>query len=308
MYPGEPGVVCMQVSARGLAEKSVGLSYRQPENQAMSTKEGRKGGGRMTWDREKQIIRGSYNKASSYYDELMEAPYQIFYRERIKRIIFDQIQPKGMVLDIGCGTGFPSRFLSEEGNKVVAFDISQNMVKKACESMTHRNSIHYLIFDAEEPYPFQESVFDYVTAIGSLSHVEKLSKSFSEIKRVCKAGARFVATFASRYWCCRILENFSVKTFILRSSQRIKSEEMIKTEKLISFLYDPRSLVNEMKGYFKILDVQGVGFVPFIAGIQSSTKLVEKMETYIKLEQKLARRKIFRNLGMGIMIVAGVLK
>jgi len=263
---------------------------------------------RMTWSKDKRIITDSYDEASSCYDKLMEAPYQIFYRERIKRVILDQIQPKGMVLDIGCGTGFPSRFLSEEGNKVVAFDISQNMVKKACESTTHRNSIHYLIFDAEAPYPFQESVFDYVMAIGSLSHVENLSKSLGEIKRVCKAGARFVATFSSRYWCCRILENFPLKTFLLRSSQRIKWEDMIKTRKLISFLYHTRPLVNEMKGYFKILDVQGVGFVPFIARIQSSTKLVEKMEMYIKLEQKLARRKIFRNLGMEIIIVAEVLK
>lgn len=262
----------------------------------------------MTWSKDKQIIRDSYDKASSCYDRLMEAPYQIFYRERIKRIILDQIQHKGVVLDIGCGTGFPSRLLSEQGNEVLAFDISQDMIKKACEFDTNSNSVHYFLFDAEERYPFRESVFDYVTAIGSLSHVENLSKPFNEIRRVSKAGSKFIATFSSKYWSYRIWENLSLKRILPKPSQRTKSEEMINANTLISFLYHPRSLVSEMKDYFKILDVQGIGFVPFIVGIKNSTKLAEKMETYIKLEQKLAKRGIFRSLGMEIMIIAEVLK
>ena len=100
------------------------------------------------------------------------------------------IMDSSFVLDIGCGTGFLSRELSLLAGRVVAVDISPEMLQMATKKSTSSNLIH--AYGDAQRLQFYDSSFDLVTMRMSLHHIEDTDKAISETHRVLKKGGRFV--------------------------------------------------------------------------------------------------------------------
>jgi len=81
-------------------------------------------------------------------------------------------------LDFGCGTGLASKVFERLEKRVVAFDISKEMLrftKKRC-------NIPLVLADALN-LPFKDKAFSTTCIIGVLHHVLDLDKAFEEITR-----------------------------------------------------------------------------------------------------------------------------
>ncbi len=89
-------------------------------------------------------------------------------------------QPTGAVLDLGCGTGFVSRFLPSSCLPT-GIDISANMA-----SVYSQEFGRAVVGDAES-LPFKEKSFDFVLSNFSL-HWTNLDKSLTEALRVSRQG------------------------------------------------------------------------------------------------------------------------
>lgn len=120
----------------------------------------------------------------------MESPAWIYiYVERAKSI-FDMLQPnKYRILEVGCGSGWAhlrSSRLAESESKIIAMDISKEMIKKA-RYYADKEHIHvdYLICDGQH-LPFKENSFDAVFCIGTLHHVEHPQKMINEMAKVAR--------------------------------------------------------------------------------------------------------------------------
>ncbi len=100
-------------------------------------------------------------------------------RESARKLV-DFVKPRGRVLDLGCGTGFVSRFLPE-GCEAFGVDISHGMVE------AYIKDFRYAVVGDAESLPFRDRSFDYVLSNFSL-HWTDLSKSFREALRVSKIG------------------------------------------------------------------------------------------------------------------------
>ncbi len=90
------------------------------------------------------------------------------------------VKPEGLVLDLGCGTGFVSSFLSEDC-RPFGLDISEGMLR--VYSLRFEGAI---LGDAES-LPFKDRSFDYILSNFSL-HWTDLSRSISEVLRVARRG------------------------------------------------------------------------------------------------------------------------
>jgi len=90
------------------------------------------------------------------------------------------VRPEGLVLDLGCGTGFVSSCLPE-GCRSVGLDISEGMLGR------YASHFGFAVLGDAEHLPFKDGSFDYVLSNFSL-HWTDLRRSVREAVRVARRG------------------------------------------------------------------------------------------------------------------------
>ena len=114
-----------------------------------------------------------------------ESPAGKFRWKRRVKMLTEFIKPDSTVLELGCGTGYFTQEIAKTGAKIVAIDISPELLKIA-ESNVPCQNVH---FKEENAYnmTFNDNQFDYVIGSSVLHHLD-IKKSISEIYRVLKDG------------------------------------------------------------------------------------------------------------------------
>jgi ubiquinone/menaquinone biosynthesis C-methylase UbiE len=106
--------------------------------------------------------------------------------------------PTDKVLDIGCGHGIVSEFLSTNGIAVTAIDISEKMLHEFRERIrTQKLQIDIKQCDAYD-LPFINEEFDVVVARMFLPHFPDWPTVLSEMVRVTKKGGKLLVHFPSK--------------------------------------------------------------------------------------------------------------
>lgn len=99
------------------------------------------------------------------------------------------IGPHAKVLDVGCGAGFLTNYLSLQGFDVTGVDLSQSSLDVA-KRYDETKRVQYLLADAYK-LPFADGSFDVVCAMDILEHVDDPAQLISEASRVLTPGGRF---------------------------------------------------------------------------------------------------------------------
>jgi len=249
-------------------------------------------------------IANFYNNFASVYDMLMEKPHQKFYRERIKEILRSYITPGSKVLDIGCGTGFPSIFLASEMTcTVYGIDVSERMIKKAKMNTPEnlKTKLRFSVLSASQIDVLREKGFDYVTSTyGPLNYVSNLENVLRKIQKCLRRGGYLIASLYSKYSYPRLKDKKHLKALIEGSQVY---PHCIGDKEVRIRMYDIDDLTRIIKNYFSIVTFEGICFIPFLLSLENSEKLIENLNYYLMLEKALAKKKPFVNLGMDILIV-----
>jgi len=133
-------------------------------------------------------IQKAYNDWSASYDtdeNLTRDLDQKVTREALANLRFKSI------LEIGCGTGKNTAFLSQIGTKVYAIDFSQGMIEKAREKVRAEN-VRFSIADITKKWPSEDGSYDLIICNLVLEHIEGLPFIFSEAFRVLEEKGRFL--------------------------------------------------------------------------------------------------------------------
>ena len=75
-------------------------------------------------------------------------------------------------LEIGCGTGAFARLLAERCKRVVALDLSREMIRVARSRSDRFRNLEFQLADAMQ-WEFPASHFDYICSIATLHHVQQ---------------------------------------------------------------------------------------------------------------------------------------
>jgi ubiquinone/menaquinone biosynthesis C-methylase UbiE len=108
-------------------------------------------------------------------------------------------EPLPFVMDVGCGTGLSTIALKEIAHKIIALDISSEMLALAPKS----NNLHYLLASAEN-IPISEPVFDLIIISQAVHWLDK-DKFFAEAKKVLKHSG-WIVVF-DNYYTGQIVDN-----------------------------------------------------------------------------------------------------
>ena len=124
-----------------------------------------------------------------FYDELFAAKpmnehitsgYDELYDMAFKK------EPKGLVLDLGCGTGAHSVRLVQRGYKVVSVDLTFQGALSARKRILEVGGEPMTVVADAEHLPFKDKAFDTVWAALLLHHFPKLDVLPGEIRRLAR--------------------------------------------------------------------------------------------------------------------------
>ena len=107
------------------------------------------------------------------------------------------LQNTGSVLELGCGNGFYTQFLTGSADQITATDISTDMVNAAKDKLAKYRNVNVEQADAYNT-EYENSSFDSVFMANLIHVVEKPGNLLSEIQRVLKPnGLLIISTFTA---------------------------------------------------------------------------------------------------------------
>lgn len=120
-----------------------------------------------------------YDKIAKGYDELHEEE-----QKKKLEIIKRHLKPKGLILDIGAGTGLSTKYFEN----IILLDPSKEMLRRAEGKK---------VVAKAERIPFPDKTFDAIISVTALHHVN-IKKVVKEIKRVSKENCKYAFTILKR--------------------------------------------------------------------------------------------------------------
>ncbi|MBT5551156.1 MAG: class I SAM-dependent methyltransferase [Nitrospina sp.] len=143
-----------------------------------------------------------WDQASRWYDSLVGGQGTDFQKDIIMPGVFRllEVTKKDRVLDLACGQGVFSRFLSKKGIHVEGLDSSSELLKHA--RARSGPSIRYHVGDAGDAKNFKENLFDGIACLMAIQNIEKMDLLLKSAARWLKPGKCFVVVMT--HPCFRI--------------------------------------------------------------------------------------------------------
>lgn len=128
----------------------------------------------------------SWGKVANWYDSMLEKGDDSFQQKVIlpnllRSINLDKNQ---VVLDLACGQGFFSRIFAANGAKVIAFDISPELIKLAKQHES--KNVEYHMSPADDIKFLADKSVDTITIILAIQNIKNVDGVFAECARVLK--------------------------------------------------------------------------------------------------------------------------
>lgn len=153
------------------------------------------------------------------------------------------------ILDIACGSGFGSYFLTLKGHKVIGADISEETILD-CRKKYQSERLKFEVIDGTK-IPFPDNYFDVIISFETIEHTTEFRRMLDEFKRVVKSdtgiiiistpnflinspGGVIINKFHTQEWVYEDLKNLLKSIF---SSVQVFGQEYIRYKNKLSFRY-----------------------------------------------------------------------
>lgn len=136
-----------------------------------------------------------YNEDALFFDYFKEDETAAGREEskQLHRAISKHI-PKGsgLILDVGCGSGWVAKSFLPKGNKIVSMDISVYNPVKVLQENQHEN--HAAVVADAYHLPFKKNSFDVIIASEIMEHVSDPKLFISQLMKALKPSGKLIIT------------------------------------------------------------------------------------------------------------------
>ena len=142
-----------------------------------------------TWVEHKTENERKWDLRAKSYDDKRFDYFRFMQKKAISQIA---VKDNMVFLDLGCGTGWAVRYVSDlvKGNgKFKGIDISGGMIEMAKMNSKEYENVSFVKASAEE-LPFDSDYFDSILCTNSFHHYLRPQKALKEIFRVLQANGR----------------------------------------------------------------------------------------------------------------------
>jgi len=143
-----------------------------------------------------------WDQASRWYDSLVGTQGTGFQKDIIMPGVVKMLRAKkgDRILDLACGQGVFSRFLSRKGMRVEGLDSSVELINYA--KSRSNPSVRFQVGDVTDPKNFVKDRFDGMACLMAIQNIENLQALFNNAALGLKSQGHFVAVMT--HPCFRI--------------------------------------------------------------------------------------------------------
>lgn len=178
----------------------------------------------------------AYTNFAEVYDTFMDnVPYEEW-ADEIQDILRQYQIEKGLVLDLGCGTGSMTELLARKGYDMIGVDNSEDMLELALQKRVESgHDILYLLQDMREfeLYGTVRAIVSVCDCVNYITEEEELLKVFRLADNYLDPGGIFVFDFNTEYKYRELL------------GDQVIAEERPKCSFIWDNFYDVRERLNE---------------------------------------------------------------
>lgn len=156
------------------------------------------------------------------------------------------------ILDVGCGAGFLSNELVQQGFEVTGIDASKQSLEVAKRyDLTGR--AHYQLGDANH-LPFPDQSFNVVCAMDFLEHVEQPNQVVQEIRRVLQPQGLFFFHTLNRNFLTWLIGIKGLEWFVKNTPPNLHTyRNLIKPTELSRYCKEAGMEVQKMRGSLPVI-------------------------------------------------------
>lgn len=122
----------------------------------------------------------------------------------------------GDILDAGCGTGWATLYLFEEGRTPFSVDLSKEAIKECRQIMHELGYKGNFFLSSITDLPFSDFSFRTVFSFDVLEHVTNIDKALLELNRVLEDNGRLILTIPNKIGLYAILKDYIIKPIAIR--------------------------------------------------------------------------------------------
>ncbi len=136
--------------------------------------------------RNDDIIHQWDNAANNYFEQQEQSEFVAINKAIVSKRFAKLSQEK--ILDLGCGYGWYTDYLSSVGGTAIGVDGSRKMID-ICKSLYP--NLCFDVVDIEKPLPFENNSFDIVFCNQVLMDIRDIDTVLKEVYRILKSGGIF---------------------------------------------------------------------------------------------------------------------
>ncbi len=131
------------------------------------------------------------------------------------------------ILDVGCGAGFATNYLSDFSNHITGIDLATTAMDTAKKFglKNGHSDVKYITGDANN-LPFDEQHFDVVISLDFLEHVDQPEHIISEISKVLKPGGLFFYHTFSKNWLSYLVVIKGIEWFVKNTPKHMHTYDL----------------------------------------------------------------------------------
>jgi ubiquinone/menaquinone biosynthesis C-methylase UbiE len=168
----------------------------------------------------KRSVKKRYDLTAGMYDARYREEQEAKYHAALA-----SAKPKGLVLDVGCGSGLFFSHVPSKANGIVGVDISKTLLLLAMKRAKMLENVSLVQADADH-LPFKSDVFEGVFAFTLLQNMPKPAETLTELRRTARGGAAVTVTGLKKTFSIQTLKELLVLAGFRLVS--VQDEEILK--------------------------------------------------------------------------------
>ncbi|WP_445453233.1 class I SAM-dependent methyltransferase [Flavobacterium sp. 25HG05S-40] len=210
-------------------------------------------------------MNASFDKAAPYYDasftnsKIGKIQRELVYKQLEKKMISVQ-----NILEINCGTGEDARWLAQQNFRVTATDISTKMIEVAKSKVVHENLTFNKVDIKAIAMEFSGQKFDLIFSnFGGLNCLSKpeLAQFFTDSNTLLSEKGKMVLVIMPKHTLWEqgyFLAKAQFSSAFRRNKEVVVAD--VDGEKVPTYYYNPKDIVNLAGNDFEMLDHKPIGF------------------------------------------------